>query len=118
MNLSGSCMDRGSPIYHSKSGKSTSGDSSFHPKGRKLSRVKFQKINNEKAVSLKRELRSYERAGTHLYLENRPSRAEEIVSACMFAEDSDYMRDFITDEQEHITEIHFIRITETEKDIY
>ncbi len=65
-----------------------------------------------------RELKGYEQAGTALYLENRPSRAEEIVSACLFAEESDYMRDFITDDREHITEIHFVRITEEEKDIY
>lgn len=65
-----------------------------------------------------RELQGYERAGTHLYLENRPSRADEIVSACLLAEDSDYMRDFITDDREHITEIHFVRITEDEKYIY
>lgn len=71
-----------------------------------------------RAVSLRRELESYERAGTHLYLGNRPSRAEEIVSACLLAEDSDYMRDFITDDQEHITEIHFVRITGAEEHIY
>lgn len=65
-----------------------------------------------------RELRGYERAGTHLYLENRRSRAAEIVSACLLAEDSDYMRDFITDDREHITEIHFIRITEGGNNIH
>lgn len=58
-----------------------------------------------------RELQGYEQAGTHLYLGNRPSKADEIVSACLFSEDSDYMRDFISDDREHITEIHFIRIT-------
>lgn len=57
-----------------------------------------------------RELQGYERQGTHLYLDEYPSRAEDIVLACMFAEDSGYMRDIISDDREHITEIHFIRI--------
>ena len=72
---------------------------------------KEKKQYRKGAGSLMKELHSYERQGTHLYLEDRPSRAEEIVSACMVAEQSDYMRDFVGDEQDHITEIHFIRIT-------
>ncbi len=58
------------------------------------------------------ELKKYEREGTHLYLGNRPSSAEDIARACMLAEDSDYMRDFVGDEADRITEIHFIRITD------
>ncbi len=60
--------------------------------------------------ALLRELRTYEREGTHLYLGNRPSSAEDITRACMLAEDSGYMRDFVGDEADRITEIHFIRI--------
>jgi hypothetical protein len=59
-----------------------------------------------------KELQGYERKGMHLYLGEQPSRADEIVSACLLAETSDYMRDFISDDKEHITEIHFIRITQ------
>lgn len=81
-------------------------------KRRKVNRGKRQKTDRAGAASMMRELEDYEREGTHLYLGNRPSRAREIVSACLLAEDSDYMRDFISDEKEHITEIHFIRITE------
>lgn len=66
---------------------------------------------NAKAASLMRELRGYEKKGTHLYLDDRPSRAGEIVNACLFSENTDYMRDLISDEGEHITEIHFIRIS-------
>lgn len=62
--------------------------------------------------ALLKELQNYEREGTHLYLGNRPSNAEDIVRACRIAEDSDYMRDFVGDEKDRITEIHFIRITE------
>lgn len=80
-------------------------------KRRKLDRVKKSRVNSAKAAAMMRELEGYEREGTHLYLDERPSRAGEIVSACMLAEGSDYMRDFISDDREHITEIHFIRIT-------
>lgn len=65
------------------------------------------------AVSLKKELQCYERAGTHLYLDGRRSGADKIVRACLFSEDSNYMRDFISDDAEHITEIHFTRISDT-----
>lgn len=68
-----------------------------------------------RAYSLWRELRDYEREGTHLYLGNRPSRADDIVEACMLAEGSDYMRDFVGDEQDRIAEIHFIRVSENSK---
>lgn len=62
------------------------------------------------AVSLRRELQCYEAAGTCLYLEGRRSQTDAIVNACMCSEHSDYMRDFISDDAEHITEIHFIKI--------
>lgn len=65
--------------------------------------------------ALLKELQNYEREGTHLYLGNNPSSAEDITKACLFAEDSAYMRDFVGDEADRITEIHFIRVTgETE----
>ena len=59
---------------------------------------------------LKKELRSYERAGTHPYLDGRRCHADEIVSACLFAEGSSYMRDFIGNDQDAITGINFVRI--------
>lgn len=64
------------------------------------------------AAALRSELRSYERAGTHLYLDGHPETADEIARACLLSEDSAYMRDFIGDEHECITEIHFIKIAE------
>lgn len=76
---------------------------------------KRKKKFSSRAYSLWRELREYEREGTHLYLENSPSRADDIVEACMLAEDSDYMRDFVGDERDRITEIHFIRVSEKGK---
>ena len=84
---------------------------------RKVDRIKRRKNNTRKksAASLRRELQDYENQGTHLYLNNRPSSADEIVHACLLAEPSGYMRDFIGDDAEHITEIHFIRIPRQEK---
>ena len=76
-----------------------------------MDRDKRQKKNRTTAASLMRELQEYEKQGTQLYLEDHLCRAEEIVRACQLAEDSDYMRDFISDDRDHITEIHFVRIS-------
>ncbi|MCC8137266.1 MAG: hypothetical protein LIO76_04250 [Clostridiales bacterium] len=62
------------------------------------------------AALLKKELRDYERAGTHLYLDGRRCNADEIVSACLFADGAGYMRDFIGNAQEAITDINFVKI--------
>ncbi len=62
------------------------------------------------AALLKKELRGYERAGTHLYLDGRHCHADEIVSACLFADGAGYMRDFIGNDQEAITDINFVKI--------
>ncbi|MDO4321664.1 MAG: hypothetical protein Q4C61_03975 [Lachnospiraceae bacterium] len=77
-----------------------------------MDRKKKQKYRAPEMTSLMRELRGYEREGMHLYLDGRPSGANEIANACVFAEHSDYMRDIISDEKDHITEIRFIRISE------
>lgn len=66
--------------------------------------------DGKEAASLRKELKDYETAGTHLYLDGRPCRAEAIVRACLAAEDPGYMRDFISDDREHITDINFVRI--------
>jgi len=75
-----------------------------------LNRQMKPQYSNKAAASLKKELRGYERAGTQLYLEGKRCHADEIVSACLFAEDSAYMRDFIGNDQEAITGINFVRI--------
>jgi len=75
-----------------------------------LNRQMKPQYSNKAAASLKTALRGYERAGTQLYLEGKRCHADEIVSACLFAEDSAYMRDFIGNDQEAITGINFVRI--------
>lgn len=81
-------------------------------KRRKVDRKKQYRKRTKDAVSLMRELQSYEKQGTQLYLNEKPSRAAEIADACLLAERCAYMRDFISDDAERITEIHFIRIPE------
>lgn len=74
--------------------------------------IKYE--NETAAVSLRKELQCYEAAGTSLYLDGNKSRTDAIVQACMCSEHSDYMRDFISDDADHITEIHFIKIAENQ----
>ena len=69
------------------------------------------RTRKDRGGALLKELRDYEREGTHLYLGNHPSGADEIVRACVLAEDSDYMWDYVGDEEDRITEIHFIRVS-------
>lgn len=72
----------------------------------------YLKSNELCGYSLTEELQGYEREGMQLYLNDLPSRACEIVNACILAEESDYMRDFISDDQDHITGVRFICISE------
>ena len=57
-----------------------------------------------------KELQGYERSGTHLFIDGHPGRAQEIAAACIIGEDVDYMRDFISEDGNRISEIHFIKI--------
>lgn len=77
-----------------------------------MDRKNNQRNRSPESSDLMKELRGYEREGLHLYLDDRPCRADEIVDACAFAENSEYMRDIISDDKDHITEIRFIRISE------
>lgn len=97
-------------IYHESSTRHLR-----HPRGmkrRKVDRKKQYRRKDKNAVSLIRELQSYEKQGTQLYLNEKRSRADEIADACLLAERCVYMRDFISDDADRITEIHFIRIPE------
>lgn len=78
---------------------------------RRLDRKMDQTQKTFGVLSLRKELRGYEREGMRLYLDGRPSCADQIADACVFAEDSGYMRDFISDDKDHITEVRFIRIS-------
>ena len=62
------------------------------------------------AKALFRELRSYEKEGTQLLLDGLPCGTQDIVNACMFAEEQAYMRDFISDDKEKIRRINFVKV--------
>ena len=63
-----------------------------------------------KLRALAKELREYEQEGTQLYLEGRPCESADIVNACIFAEEQNYMRDYISDDSERIRKINFIKV--------
>ena len=68
--------------------------------------------NPADAKALFRELRGYEREGTQLFLEGCPCETEDIVNACMFAEEQVYMRDFISDDDKKIRRINFVKVNQ------
>ncbi len=77
-----------------------------------MKRRKHKYYNPADARALFRELSGYEREGTQLFLDGCPCRTEDIVDACMVAEEQIYMRDFISDEEEKIRRINFVKINQ------
>lgn len=59
------------------------------------------------------ELDAYQRNGCRISLNGRESYPARIVNAC-FREHNDYMRDFVGDEDQVITQIDFTRLRRTE----
>lgn len=72
----------------------------------------FEKRQFVSYLELKDELDGYMQKGTQLLLNGRKSDATEIASECIFNEDSDYMRDYITDECGQLVELDFNCIKE------
>ena len=64
-------------------------------------------------LELKNELDGYTAEGTLLLLEGRASSAEKIASLCVFSEESDYMRDYITDEAGRLLKLDFNSVKNT-----
>lgn len=77
-----------------------------------------QKIRQEREdvrTSLMKELQGYEKLGARLYLGEHPSNARDIVRACFGAKGWEYMRDIVSNDGKHISEIHFVRINKVKK---
>lgn len=74
-----------------------------------LDAEEVSKIENRKKQKrmLRRELEAYKEAGLKLWLNGRPSRPESIIDQCLVNEKSEYMRDFVRDEEEKIIGIGF-----------
>ena len=76
----------------------------------KVKKSRRKKYDRTKLRALSKELREYEQEGTQLYLEGRPCESADIVNACIFAEEQNYMRDYISDDCQHIRKIDFIKV--------
>ncbi len=60
--------------------------------------------------SLRKRLEQWERAGIRLYLDGRLSSSESIGCICV-GEDTQYMPDYVTDNEGKITEIRYDKIS-------
>lgn len=78
-----------------------------------MKKKKQKYYNPADARALFRELRGYEREGTQLFLDGCPCGTEDIVNACMFAEEQAYMRDFISDDEKKIKRINFVKVNQS-----
>lgn len=61
-------------------------------------------------LSLKGELAGVEERGTSLYLDGKKTDADFIASMCVFNENSDYMRDYVTGKGGSLDAISFDRV--------
>lgn len=66
-------------------------------------------VQKEKALWL--ELEQYEKSGCMICLNGRPSAPKRIVSECL-REDGSYMRDFVSDDEQFVKKIDFVRVKE------
>lgn len=69
---------------------------------------------NKNYQELFSELTAYERSGVRMQIDGISASPLQIVSAHMIRENSNYMRDYIMDEEGKITELDFYEI-ETDK---
>ena len=63
---------------------------------------------------LQKELNAYARAGMKLWLNRKPSTPSDIMHQCMIREEEEYMRDFVSDDDDHIIGIGFDYIKKKE----
>lgn len=65
-------------------------------------------------TSTAKELNAYARAGMKLWLNGKPSTPSDIMHQCMIREEEEYMRDFVSDDDDHIIGIGFDYIKKKE----
>ena len=65
---------------------------------------------NKNYQELFSELTAYERSGVRMQIDGISASPMQIVSAHMIRENSNYMRDYIMDEEGKITELDFYEI--------
>ena len=72
----------------------------------------MKKRDKKMENDFRKELDFYVHEGIPLWLEGKPSKPGKIVKACRIAEDSSYMRDYVTDEQGKLIRLEFDKVTE------
>lgn len=70
-----------------------------------------ERVRSPEEEALLTELEQYRDNGCQICLNGRPCRPERAAAACV-REDCSYMRDFVSDDQERIRKINFIKIKE------
>ena len=70
------------------------------------------KLQYIRYMQMRDELENEAYKGVHLLLDGEQTSPHSIASACVFNEDSDYMRDYIRDSYGHISELSFDRINQ------
>lgn len=61
-------------------------------------------------LSLRGELDGVEGRGTSLYLDGKRANADYIASVCVFNEETDYMRDYVTGKNGHLDRLYFDKV--------
>ena len=70
----------------------------------------LDKMQYIRYMSMRDELDNVAYAGIDLKLDGSSSNAHSIAAACVFNEESDYMRDYIRDGYGRVSELNFDRI--------
>lgn len=70
------------------------------------------KERQDERLKLYRELTFYDGEGIRLWLEGERSTPEEIVRACCAREGKSYMRDYVLNAEEKVTDIAFDPVDE------
>ena len=63
-----------------------------------------------KYFSIRSELEEYEKLGVRITLEGEKSSPGKVADECVFREDSNYMRDYVTNEYGRVIEIGFNQV--------
>lgn len=70
-------------------------------------------MRDEELRKLFAELEKYENSGVSMKLENQVVSPMQIVEACIVREETNYMRDYIYDEEGNLKELTFYNIEES-----
>lgn len=72
--------------------------------------TKTEKTKYISYMTLKDELKSFTGQGTDLKLDGHLSNASEIAAACVFNEESSYMRDYVRDREGRLVSLNFDKV--------